>query len=114
MYSPDTCWARHGSPPRSPRSTSGTSSHDTALDRLSLPTDRLRPVYEVAKQGCAQYEKAGTCFATAARLGVVVAGSADEQKQRQAEDCGFAAPGDGSKLFADAEIKGFELSEAVR
>jgi hypothetical protein len=86
----------------------------TALDRLSLPTDRLRPVYEVAKQGCAQYEKAGTCFATAARLGVVVAGSADEQKQRQAEDCGFAAPGDGSKLFADAEIKGFELSEAVR
>jgi hypothetical protein len=84
-----------------------------ALDRLSLPTDRLRPVYELAKKGCAQYEKAGTCFTTAARLGVVIAGSADERKQRQAEDCAFAAPGDGSKLFADAETKGFELSDAA-
>ena len=86
----------------------------TALDVLSLPTDRLRPIYDLAKGACAQYEKAGTCFTTAATLGVVIAGSADEQKQRQAEDCGFAAPGDGSKLFADAETKGFELSEAAR
>jgi hypothetical protein len=84
-----------------------------ALDRLGSPTDRLRPVYELAKLGCAQYEKAATCFATAASLGVVVGGSADDKKQREAIDCGFAAPGDGSKFFADAEGKGFEIKDAA-
>jgi hypothetical protein len=84
------------------------------LDRLGSPTERLRPVYELAKQGCTQYEKAAGCFTTAADLGIVGAGSADEQKQKQATDCAFAAPGEGSKLFADAEIKGFDIKGAAR
>jgi hypothetical protein len=85
----------------------------TELDRLGPPTDRLRPVYDLATPACGQYEKAGACFATAAKLGTVVAGSANERRQREATDCGFAAPGDGSQLFADAEVKGFDISEAA-
>jgi hypothetical protein len=84
-----------------------------ALDKLGSPTDRLRPVHELARQGCTQYEKAGKCFATAASLGVVVKGSAEDKKQTDAIGCGFSAPGDGSKLFADAEGKGFELKDAA-
>jgi hypothetical protein len=84
-----------------------------ALDRLGPPTDRLRPVYELAKQACAEYEKAATCFATAAKLGVIE-GSAEAKKQSDAMDCGFAAPGKGSGLFADAESMGFELKDATR
>lgn len=84
----------------------------SALDRLGAATDRLRPVHELAAQGCVQYEKAAACFATAAKMGIVVAGSADDKKQQQAIECGFAAPGDGSKLFAEAELKGAELGGA--
>jgi hypothetical protein len=90
------------------------ASCTAALDRLGPPTQRMQPVYDLAKQGCAQYEKAAGCFTTAADLGTVVAGSADAQKQKQAEDCAFAAPGEGSKLLADAEAKGFEIHQAAK
>jgi hypothetical protein len=80
-----------------------------ALNRLGPPTARLRPVQDLARQGCARYEEAGKCFATAASLGTVVQGSGDEKKQTVAINCGFDKPGDGSKLFADAEGKGFEV-----
>jgi len=84
-----------------------------ALTGLGTPTDRLQPVYDLAKRGCAQYEKAGACFTLASKLGTTIAGSADDKKQRQATDCGFSAPGGGSLLFADAESKGFDISQAA-
>jgi len=82
-----------------------------ALDKLGPPTDRLRPVHDIAGQGCAQYEKGGKCFATAASLGIVVGGSAEEKKQTDAMSCGFSTPGEGSKFFAEAEGKGFDIKE---
>jgi hypothetical protein len=83
------------------------------LARLGAPTDRLQPVYKLAKQGCAQYDKAAKCFATAASIGAPVAGTAQERTFNQALECGFAAPGKGSALLADAEAKGFEIKETA-
>ena len=83
------------------------------LARLGAPTERLRPVYKLAKQGCAQYDKAAGCFATAASIGAPLAGTAEERRFNQALDCGFAAPGKGSLLLANAEAKGFEIKETT-
>jgi hypothetical protein len=83
------------------------------LARLGAPTERLRPVYKLAKQGCAQYDKAAKCFATAASIGAPLAGTPQERTFNQALDCGFAAPGKGSLLLANAEVKGFEIKEAT-
>ena len=84
------------------------------LDALDLPSDRVRPVHDLAEKGCAQYEKAAKCFTTAAGLGVVVKGSAEDKKQTDAINCGFAAPGEGSRLLAEAEAMAFQLKDAVR
>jgi hypothetical protein len=81
------------------------------LAKLGSPSARLRPVYKLAKSGCAQYDKAASCFATAARIGAPVAGTAEEQTFNKALDCGFKTPEKGSKLLADAEIKGFAIKE---
>jgi hypothetical protein len=83
------------------------------LARLGAPTQRLRPVHTLAKRGCAQYDKAATCFATAASIGIPIAGTAQERRFNQALDCGFAAPGKGSALLAEAEVKGFEIKETT-
>jgi hypothetical protein len=83
------------------------------LARLGAPSDRLQPVYKLAKQGCAQYDKAAKCFATAASIGAPLAGTAQERTFNQALDCGFAVPGMGSALLAEAEAKGFEIKEAA-
>jgi hypothetical protein len=64
--------------------------------RLGAPTQRLQPVYKLARSGCAQDDKAATCFATAASIGIPIAGSSQERRLNQAIDCGFAAPGKGS------------------
>ncbi|GIF66903.1 hypothetical protein Ais01nite_49380 [Asanoa ishikariensis] len=85
----------------------------SALDKLGPPTDRLRPVHELAGQGCAEYKKGGDCFTTAAGLGVVVAGSKEEKQQTDAITCGFSAPGEGSRLLAEAEGKGMEVKAGV-
>ena len=45
--------------------------------------------------------------------GIVAKGSAEEQKQTEAIQCGFASPRDGSGLFAQAECKGFEIKETA-
>jgi hypothetical protein len=81
------------------------------LARLGLPTARLQPVYKLATSGCAQYDKAADCFATAAGIGIPVAGTAEERKFNQAVDCGFKTPEKGSLLLAQAEGKGFEIKE---
>jgi hypothetical protein len=66
------------------------------LARLGPPTDRLQPVYKLAKSGCAQYDKGATCLATAASIGAPMVGTAAERKFNQAIDCAFAAPVDGA------------------
>jgi hypothetical protein len=83
------------------------------LTRLGAPTERLTPVYKLAKRGCAQYGKAATCFATAASIGIPIAGTSQERRFNQALECGFAAPGKGSALLAEAEVKGFEIKETA-
>jgi hypothetical protein len=83
------------------------------LARLGAPSERLAPVYKLAKSGCAQYDKAAKCFATAASIGIPIAGTVQERRLNQAIDCGFAAPGKGSALLAEAEAKGFEIKQTA-
>jgi hypothetical protein len=83
------------------------------LARLGAPTERLQRVHTLAQRGCAQYDKAATCFATAASIGIPIAGTSQERRFNQALDCGFAAPGKGSLLLAQAEAKGFEIKETA-
>ena len=75
------------------------------------PTARLQPVSKLAKRGCAQYDKAANCFATAASIGAPIAGTAEERRFNQAIDCGFQTPEKGSLLLAQAEGKGFEIKD---
>jgi hypothetical protein len=82
------------------------------LDGLGAGSDRLHPVADLAAQACAKYEECGECFATAADVGPVV-GSPEEQRYTTASVCGFTALSAGSKLFADAEMKGFEIKESA-
>jgi hypothetical protein len=65
-----------------------------ALDRLGSTTERLQPVRDLARQACAQYEKAAKCFAAA-------------------KGCGFDELSKGSSLFAEAEIKGSNIKDAA-
>ncbi len=81
------------------------------LARLGPLTERLQPVYKLAKSGCAQYDKAAKCFATAASIGAPMAGTAEERTFNQALDCGFHTPEKGSLLLAEAEEKSFEIKE---
>ena len=81
------------------------------LARLGPPTARLQPVYKLAKSGCAQYDKAAKCMATAASIGAPLAGTAEERRFNQSLDCAFKTPGKGSLLLANAEMKGFEIKE---
>ncbi|GHJ47903.1 hypothetical protein Cs7R123_52450 [Catellatospora sp. TT07R-123] len=84
------------------------------LDGLGPHTDRLQPVYDLAKAACAPYKKAADCFTTAAGYGITVSGSAEDRKQQAAITCGFTAPADGSRGFAEAEAKGIEIKASVR
>jgi hypothetical protein len=81
------------------------------LARLGPPTERLQPVYKLAKSGCAQYDKAAKCMATAASIGAPLAGTAEERTFNQALDCAFKTPEKGSLLLAEAEAKGFEIKQ---
>ena len=81
------------------------------LARLGVPSKRLLPVYSLAGRGCAAYEKGAACFAAAAKIPMPVQSDADYRKLTQAMDCGFAAAGPGSKLLAQAEVKGAEIKE---
>ena len=59
------------------------------------------------------YDTGAQCFATAASIGIPLAGSAAEQKQSKAIDCGFAASGKGSLPMADAMNKAEEIKMAA-
>jgi len=84
------------------------------LARLGAPTDRLQPVYKLAKKGCVQYVKGAKCYATAASIiGRVIANAAEERRLNQSIDCGLTAPMKGSGQLALAELKGIEIKEKV-
>jgi hypothetical protein len=86
---------------------------DRAAARIGPPSARLQPVYELLKQACRAYDKGAKCFEDAARIGIPIAGSADEKKFNQKVDCGFAASGNGSKPLAQAQVKASELEAAA-
>jgi hypothetical protein len=79
------------------------------LVRGGAPSDRLQPVYVLVKKACREYDKGAACFATAASVGIPIAGSPAERTQSKAIDCGFAAPGKAGLAVADAESKGAEI-----
>jgi hypothetical protein len=83
------------------------------LARLGTPSDRLQPVYALAKKACQQLGKAARCQATMARLslpdGGVVAGSPQERPWNRAGDCVNAAEQNGVKLLEEADAKGTEI-----
>jgi hypothetical protein len=83
------------------------------LARLGAPSDRLQPVYALAKKACQQLGKAAQCHATIARLslpsGGYVVGSPQERPIRRASDCANAAEQKGTELLEDADAKGTEI-----
>lgn len=83
------------------------------LVRGGSPSDRLQPVFVLVTKACKQYDKGAACFATAAKIGVPVAGSQDDRDQTKAIDCGFATPGNGGILLIDAENMGAEIKREV-
>jgi hypothetical protein len=83
------------------------------LARMGSPSARLQPVYALVKKACQAYDTGAQCFATAASLGITVAGSAADRRQSKAIDCGFAASGKGSLPMADAENKAEEIKMAA-
>ncbi len=84
------------------------------LARLGPATERLQPVYELAKRGCAEYDKSAKCFDTAPNIVIPIAGTDAEREFTQAINCGLAAPRHGGVLFIGAEVKGFEIKDANR
>lgn len=83
------------------------------LAQLGPITERLRPVYELAQQGCSQYDEAAKCFDTAAGI-VPIDGPDAEREFTQAMDCGFTAPSNGGLFFVQADMEGFKIKKAAR
>jgi hypothetical protein len=77
------------------------------------PSDRLQPVYALAKKACQQFGKAARCHATVVRLslpsGGVVVGSPQERPWKQASRCSQVAGDKGLELLEQAEAKGVEI-----
>jgi hypothetical protein len=83
------------------------------LQRIGAPSDRLQPVYVLAKQGCREYDRGARCWDTAARLGYTFVGSAAERKSEQAINCAFDAGRKGTEILVDALNKGDEVKAEV-
>ena len=77
------------------------------------PSDRLQPVYALAKKACQQFGKAARCHATVVKLslpsGGVVVGSPQERPWKQASRCSQVAGDKGLELLEQAEAKGVEI-----
>jgi hypothetical protein len=81
------------------------------------PSDRLQPVYALAKKACQQFGKAARCHATVVRLslpsGGVVVGSPQERPWKQASRCSQVAGDKGLELLEQAEAKGVEIQVEI-
>jgi hypothetical protein len=78
------------------------------LAKLGAPTERLQPVSDLAKQGCAKYDEAATCYAKAASLRV--GGSLTDLRKQLS--CATSAALQAGKLLADADVKGLQALAA--
>ncbi|MGE5827949.1 MAG: hypothetical protein ACM30G_06230 [Micromonosporaceae bacterium] len=78
------------------------------LKRIGSPSQRLQEVYALTAQACDGYDKGAECFATAARIGIPLAGTAAARRLDAALDCGFAASASDVPLI-DAAGKGQQL-----
>jgi hypothetical protein len=92
--------------------TVGACSRDLA--RVGPPpSDRLQPVYALAKKACQQLTKAAGCHATVVRLslpsGGVIVGSPQERPWKQASRCAQTAGDKGLELLSEATAKGVEI-----
>jgi hypothetical protein len=81
------------------------------------PSDRLQPVYALAKKACQQFGKAARCHATVVKLslpsGGVVVGSPQERPWKQASRCSQVAGDKGLELLEQAEAKGVEIQVEI-
>jgi hypothetical protein len=84
------------------------------LRRIGAPSDRLQPVYALAKKGCAEYDKGARCFTAAARIGIPLADSPESRAMDRAIQCGFNAQIKGGERLADALNKRFEIENSLR
>jgi hypothetical protein len=73
------------------------------LARLGTPSPWLRPVRDLAREACREYDKGAACFADAA-------GALSASGVQHDLDCGFAAASRGGRPLADA----LELSQELR
>jgi len=77
------------------------------------PSDRLQPVYALAKKACQQFGKAARCHAMVVKLslpsGGVVVGSPQERPWKRASRCSQVAADKGLELLEQAEAKGVEI-----
>jgi uncharacterized RDD family membrane protein YckC len=73
------------------------------LASIGAPSARMQQVHALVNKACRQYDKGADCFDTAARIGIPLAGSAEDRRQTKAIDCGFDAANRGTQLFVDAE-----------
>jgi hypothetical protein len=76
-------------------------------------SERLEPVYALVKKACREYDKGAACFATAARLGITLAGSAEDRKQTKAIECGLAAQEKAFSPFDSAETLSLGIQSAA-
>ena len=87
------------------------------LRQIGPGTARLRPVLTLVNKACATFDSGAKCLATAAQVsnadGEVVAGSPEEQTQKQSIDCSEAAYDDGSKTLSQAQTKAEEIQIAA-
>jgi hypothetical protein len=74
--------------------------------------ERLRPIYDLVKEACREYDKGARCFATAARMSATILSAAEQRKLHQAFDCGFAAQGKGLYPLGKAEQQASQLKAA--
>jgi hypothetical protein len=80
------------------------------LQRLGLPSERLRPVYELVKRGCGEFDKGAKCFATAASLGTPLDGTPQRRALDKAMDCGFKSQPKAVTLL----VRGFNKGEEMK
>ncbi len=84
------------------------------LRRIGSPGSRLQPVYAIVQQACRSYDKGARCLAKAASVseagGGTIVGTSEARTQRRSMDCGFAAQGNGSNTFGEAEAKASEIT----
>ena len=87
------------------------------LSQIGPGTARLRPVLTLVNKACATFDSGAKCLATAAQVsnadGEVIAGTPEEQTQKQSIDCSETAYDHGSTTLSQAQTKGEEIQLAA-